>query len=242
MEKYKDIELISFIPARGGSKRVPGKNIKMIAGKPMMVWTIEACLKSKYVSRTYVSTEDSEVKEIALKAGALVHDRPKKYAEDKNIELLGGIQHFREMIWADGYKFLWCVWLNPNYVMRQSRHIDEAYELLVEKGGWKVASMLEKRYPTSRFYKNINSDGLTKFAFKWDTKELSHPVVGPKTYINESLVVITPFYCSQWDVNGPGTLAYVCSEEDCVEVDSPLDFKVAEILLKERIAREKKDG
>ena len=68
MEKYKKYEMVGWIAARGGSKRLPRKNVKMLLGKPMIAYGIEALVGSKYVSRTFVSTEDKEIKEISLKS------------------------------------------------------------------------------------------------------------------------------------------------------------------------------
>ena len=59
------MEILAIIPARGGSKGIPGKNIKEIAGKPLLAHTIEAAINSKYVTRTIVSTEDEKIKEVA---------------------------------------------------------------------------------------------------------------------------------------------------------------------------------
>jgi N-acylneuraminate cytidylyltransferase len=74
--------ILGITPARGGSKGIPGKNIKMIAGKPLLAWTIEAAQKSKLLDRYIVSTEDKEIVEIASKYGAEVLTRPKKLATD----------------------------------------------------------------------------------------------------------------------------------------------------------------
>ena len=99
VHKYK---LVSLIQARGGSKRIPRKNIKMMAGKPMLVWTIEASLKSKHVDRTFVSTEDPEIKRIALDCGAEVIDRPAQYAKEAkgkvDYEANGIIMSFKDKL------------------------------------------------------------------------------------------------------------------------------------------------
>src|SRR4051812_20547181 len=78
----KKINFLGVIPARGGSKGIPRKNIKMIAGKPLIAWTIEAAKKSKLMDRFVVSTEDAEIAQIARKYGADVLDRPKSLATD----------------------------------------------------------------------------------------------------------------------------------------------------------------
>tara|TARA_Y100000034_G_scaffold6291_2_gene6921 strand:+ start:7209 stop:7826 length:618 start_codon:yes stop_codon:yes gene_type:complete len=73
---------VVIIPARGGSKRLPRKNIYPIWGKPMLWWAISAAKESKYVGEIWVTTEDAEIKEVALNCGAKVHDRDKTLAQD----------------------------------------------------------------------------------------------------------------------------------------------------------------
>ena len=76
-------DIVSIIPARGGSKRLPRKNILDFSGKPLIAWSIEAALKSKYLSRVIVSTDDEEIASIALKYGAEVpFMRPSDLAAD----------------------------------------------------------------------------------------------------------------------------------------------------------------
>jgi len=79
--------ILGITPARGGSKGVPGKNIKKIAGKPLIAWTIEAAKKSKLLDGYVVSTENKEIAKVAKKYGAEVLGRPKKLAGDKVITL-----------------------------------------------------------------------------------------------------------------------------------------------------------
>ena len=73
---------LALIPARGGSKGIPRKNIRMIGGKPLIAWTIEAALSSKLIDRCVVSTEDTEIAEVAKQFGAEVLDRPIELATD----------------------------------------------------------------------------------------------------------------------------------------------------------------
>lgn len=74
--------ILGLIPARGGSKGVPGKNIKMINGKPLIVWTIEKALQSKKIDKVIVSTDSEEIAEISRNAGAIVLKRPVELATD----------------------------------------------------------------------------------------------------------------------------------------------------------------
>lgn len=77
------MEVLAIIPVRGGSKGIPGKNIKLLAGEPLVAYSIKAAQNSKYVTRTIVSTEDEKIKEVALSYGAEVLDRPLELAQDE---------------------------------------------------------------------------------------------------------------------------------------------------------------
>ena len=80
---YKDKKILAVIPARGGSKGIPRKNIKNLGGKPLIAWTIECAQKSKYLDRIVVSTEDEEIAQVAKKWGADVpFMRPMELAQD----------------------------------------------------------------------------------------------------------------------------------------------------------------
>ena len=81
-------EIVAIIPARGGSKSIPRKNIYPLLGKPLIYWTIKQAKESKLINRVVVSTDDEEIKKIALKYGAEVPFlRPKKIAGDKSTDL-----------------------------------------------------------------------------------------------------------------------------------------------------------
>jgi len=79
--------ILGITPARGGSKGVPGKNIRALAGKPLIAWTIEAALRCPLLDRYVVSTEDPEIAEVARRCGAEVLERPKELATDETSTL-----------------------------------------------------------------------------------------------------------------------------------------------------------
>ena len=122
------MEILAIIPARGGSKGIPGKNIKPLAGKPLIAYTIEASLKSKYITRTVVSTEDGRIKEAALAFGAEVVDRPAELAQDvtKTAPVLLQVLDEHE---KTGYKPDITVLLQCTCPLRDEKQIDEAFEL-----------------------------------------------------------------------------------------------------------------
>ena len=83
IRKMKD-RIIAIIPARGGSKKIPRKNIKLLCGKPLIAYTIITAKKSKYLDNFYVSMEDEEIAEILRRYGAEIIKRPEELAKDES--------------------------------------------------------------------------------------------------------------------------------------------------------------
>ncbi|HAG10145.1 MAG TPA: acylneuraminate cytidylyltransferase family protein [Desulfotomaculum sp.] len=92
--------ILGITPARGGSKGIPRKNIKTICGKPLLAWTIEAALNSKLLDDYVVTTEDTEIAQIAVKYGVKVLQRPVELASDESTTL-SVLQNVLEQVWAD---------------------------------------------------------------------------------------------------------------------------------------------
>jgi len=137
MEKNKKI--IAIIPARGGSKRIPRKNIYPFLGKPSIQWSIEACQKSKYISDIYISTEDAEIKEICQKLGAKIIDRPAELAED-SVWPQDVLKHAIKLLEGEGIEIdiVVRVFASP---FAEAEKIDEAIEKLIDKELWEVFSV-----------------------------------------------------------------------------------------------------
>jgi len=118
---------LAIIPARGGSKSVKRKNIKHMLGKPMVFYSIDACTKSKYITRVVVSTEDAEIKEICEAYGAEVVDRPAELAQDNTKTALVMV-HAVEELEKRGYKPDYVLLIQPTSPFRTAEFIDEAIE------------------------------------------------------------------------------------------------------------------
>ena len=152
--------VLAVIPARGGSKRLPGKNIKHLAGHPMIAYTIEAVKRSKLVSDWLVSTESENIRSVAIKYGAPAPFlRPLELATDKvrNIDVVLHALEFMEN--SRGKKYDMIVLLQPTAPVRRESHIDEAIRLLEESCCDSLAAVkgpIQKRDPV---LKKKNSDG-----------------------------------------------------------------------------------
>lgn len=120
--------VLAVIPARGGSKRVPRKNIRLFRGEPLIAWTIYAAMDSKYVDKVVVSTEDAEIAHVARLLGAEVIDRPAELATDTatSEDVLRHALTVKE-------GFAWVVLLQPTSPLRTSKDIDACIDQLQAK-------------------------------------------------------------------------------------------------------------
>lgn len=125
------MKIVSIIPARGGSKGLPGKNIIDLAGKPLIAWTIESSLKSKYILKTIVTSDDDKILDISKQYGAETIKRPESLALDTTPTepVIGHV--FKSLDNIEQYDYL--ILLQPTSPLRDEKDIDEAIELLIEK-------------------------------------------------------------------------------------------------------------
>ena len=135
---YKGKAFLAIIPARGGSKRLPRKNLLDLCGRPLIAWTIEAGRESEYVDKVVVTSDDNEILEISEKFGANTIKRPNELASD-TATTFDAIKHVIE----NTEKYDYIVLLQPTSPLRNSKHIDEAIELLESKNADAVISVCE---------------------------------------------------------------------------------------------------
>ncbi len=135
--------LLAIIPARGGSKRLPRKNILDLAGKPLIAWTIEAALKSMYIDRVVVSTDNDEIASISKKHGADVpFMRPAEMALDETTSI-DTVLHTINTLESLGDKYDVMILLQPTSPLREVSDIDNSIFQLYERGDKSVVSVCE---------------------------------------------------------------------------------------------------
>jgi len=123
--------IIAIVPARSGSKGLPGKNIKDLCGKPLLAWTIEKALKSRFIDKVVVSTDSEEIAEISVRFGAEVPFlRPKELATDEATSF-SVIEHCLEFFKiTDNLQFDYTLLLEPTSPLREDSDIDRAISVL----------------------------------------------------------------------------------------------------------------
>ena len=124
---YKDRTILGIIPARGGSKGLPRKNILEMSGKPLVAWTIERAISSKYLDMVIVNTDDNEIANISVKYGAEVPFlRPEKLAGDKT-PMIDVIIHTIDFLEEENKAFDYVALLEPTSPLRKIDEIGRAH-------------------------------------------------------------------------------------------------------------------
>lgn len=147
------MNVLSIIPARGGSKGVPRKNLRLVGGKPLIAWSVLAAKASRYAAHCYVSTEDAEIAEVARAWGAEVMARPAELAGDRT-PMAEVIRHAVQVGEANRDRpYDYVLLLQPTAPMRQAGDIDGALEILIQSNADSVVSVyrVEDAHP-ARMY------------------------------------------------------------------------------------------
>lgn len=227
---------LGIIPARGGSKGVLNKNIRILAGKPLIAWTIGAALRAKTLHKTIVSTDDMKIADIARKYGAEVpFMRPKELATDST-PTLPVLQHaVKYLEEKEGYRPKIIVILQPTSPLRDESDIDNAVSKLIETNADSVVSVCEAEH-SPYWMKKLKKDKV--YPFIKTKKEYGKRQNLPKVYRLNGAVYVTRrnVLMNEGRVLGKDTRALVMPLEKSVDIDTVLDFKLAELLIKERKA------
>lgn len=124
--------IITIIPARGGSKGIPHKNIIDFVGKPLLSWSIKAAKKSKYVSGVFISTDDDNIAKVATRYGAKVIKRPAKFAQDTSTSE-AALKHALSEIEKTGKRIDYVVFLQATSPLRETADINGAIEKIIKE-------------------------------------------------------------------------------------------------------------
>jgi CMP-N-acetylneuraminic acid synthetase len=238
------MEILAIIQARGGSKGVPGKNIKMLCGKPLIAWTIEAAKQATLVNRVIVSTDDADIARVAKEWGAEVpFTRPAELASDsaKSIGLLEHALHWLQE--NEAYTPDAIVQLKPTNPLRTAAHIDASVEKYSAGHGVLDAVITVVKAPIHPLKTwRVDEAGLLVpfipeevFGIKEASKSPRQSL--PEAYGNNSCVHVINTKTILEKHSSIGTkVGYVeLSKEDSINIDEPFDFMIAELVMAERL-------
>ena len=230
---YNGKTFLAIIPARGGSKGLPRKNILPLLGKPLIGWTIEQANKSKYLDRIIVSTEDEEIMEISKSFGAEVLQRPKDLAQD-NTPTSDVIIHVIETLDKEGYKYDFIVLLEPTSPLREDDDIDNAIEIISNNSyAYSLVSLGEIHLEHPEYVKIIDDDGFV-FPYSQTNKKYYRRQDLPKAYFPYGVVYIckTDVFKERLTFYTDKTVPYIIDRWQNYEIDDLYDFLCIESILK----------
>lgn len=226
------MEIISIIPARGGSKGVPRKNIKLVNGKPLISYSIEASNSCNLINNTYVSTEDCEISEISKKYGATVIKRPSELAKDtsSSIDVILHVLDYLESINKLPDIF---VLLQSTSPLRTSEDIKNAIDLFMNKECNSLVSVCKLNHQALLNF-SLENDYLIQNTDENFFKKRRQDM--PTYYnLNGAIYITTPeFIRKNKSFYGDKTAPYIMPQERSIDLDTPFDFKFIEFLLGEK--------
>lgn len=224
--------MLAIIPARGGSKGLPRKNIRPLLGKPLIAHTIEQALKSPNISKVVVSTDDRNIYETGLAFGAEdTFLRPSELATDNAHAIDNYLYTLNRLEREFNYDVRSFIVLQPTSPLRDSNDIDAAIELFYRKKADSVISYTEEQHPIS-WHKYINEDGSFGNLF---SKNLENRQQNQSTYYpNGAIFVFKRELIEKRDYYSSNSFAYVMDRKKSVDIDSIDDFEYAEYLMGKR--------
>jgi len=182
--KKNNLNILSIIPARGGSKGIPRKNIICLGKKPLIAWTIEASLKSKFITKTIVSSDDDEILNISKMYNSDILKRPYSLSTD-NAPSEAVIKHVLESL-SEQYDYI--ILLQPTSPLRDFSHIDRAFKDLLKSNATALISTFETDNKILKSFVQ-NDDGYIK-GISNDKYPFMRRQDLPKTYMSNGAIYI----------------------------------------------------
>lgn len=224
------MKTLALIPARGGSKGIPRKNVKLLAGKPLIAWTITAALASRLVDAVVVSTDDEEIADVARGHGAQTpFMRPAELARDDTPGIEPVLHALQQLPGFDAVLLL-----QPTSPLRSTADIDACIALGRDSQAPCVVSVSEPPTHPYLMYR-LGPDGRLQ-ALIDAPAAACRQALPPVVALNGALY----FADAEWlrqrrSFVAPETLAYVMPPQRSIDIDTALDWQLAELLLKESL-------
>jgi CMP-N,N'-diacetyllegionaminic acid synthase len=226
--------VLALIPARGGSKGLPRKNVALLAGHSLIARAVAAAIDSAHVDDVVVTTDDDEIARMAVAAGARVpFRRPAALASDE-ARMNDVVSHALDTLAEGGATYGWLLLLQPTSPLRTATHVEAAFARLEASGGRAVVSVCEAEH-SPRWMDELPPDGnMGSFgqsaAMRANRQELT------RFYrLNGALYLAEiEYWRAQRGFLGVATYAFVMAQDESVDIDCALDLEIAELLLARR--------
>lgn len=225
---FQDKTFLGVIPARGGSKGLPRKNILPLGGKPLLAWSIESARASALLDRTILSSEDPEIMDVARAWGCDVpFARPLELAADDT----PGVAPVLHALQALPERYDYVVLLQPTSPLRQARDIDGCIRACIESGAPACASVTPAATPPEHFRR---MDATGRLSPLLDDQGAVRRQDYPAAYLLNGAVYVAraDFLLQAKTFFTPDTIGYIMPPERSPDIDSALDFAFCETLIR----------
>ncbi len=241
----RDLKIAALILARGGSTGVPGKNFKMIAGKPLIAHTIEVAKNSKFINRVVVATDSDEIAAVAEKYDA---DVPFARLDEHAQKLSRAYDTYRYFLaklkQQEGYRPDILVMLFGTSYTKTVEEVDAAIAKLIDTRCDWVFTVTEVDHHPYRMFVPVTDDRMVNFCTDvnsydiWGNRQELPPVmrINGNAFVTwtENIEKFTTYNVDQVDYADADIRYVVCPQENSMDIDTPLDFEIAEYLLDRR--------
>lgn len=227
--------MLAIIPARRGSKGIIGKNIRLLCGKPLIVYTIEAAVAAKLVDRIILSTDDPEIAQIASKYDVEIpFMRPGKLAQDNSLAIENYIYTIERLNREFNCNYEEFVVLLPTSPLRNSIDIDGAIELFYKKKADSVISCVEMSH-APLWAKKICKNGKIENYFNIEIDNKNRQELEPAYIPNGSIFIFKySLLKGKYTYYSEDTYAYIMPKERSIDIDSISDFNYVDYLMSRR--------
>ena len=224
----KNKTFLAIIPARGGSKRLPRKNVLDLCGKPLIAWSIEAGLKSKYIDKLIVTSDDEDILSISKKYGSDIIKRPEELSND-TATTFDALKHTIDNL----EKYDYIVLLQPTSPLRNEKHLDEAIELLEQKNADAVISVCKMDH-SPLWCNTLPENGSMQNFLKEEVLNKRSQDLDKYFRLNGAIYICkTDKLLENKGFFLKGNIyAYLMSKENSTDIDDEFDFLMTEYIMK----------
>ena len=229
---------LGLVLARGGSKRIPRKNMMPIAGHPLIYWTIEAAKRSSAIDTIVVSSDDSEILTFAETEEVESIIRPEELSQDHSSSMAAA-DHAIRTLRSAGTEFGYFFLLQPTSPLRSAQDLDRAAQLLTTKDADAIVGMTEVDHPLA-WSTTLAGDGSLASFFS-QNKQFRESVRDDKSFrINGAIYLsrVARFLCEKTIFFETNVYAYLMSRERSVDIDEPIDLQFAELEIQKTLGLE----
>ena len=232
---YKDKTFLAIIPARGGSKGLPGKNIKELCGKPLIAWSIDTGLKSKYIDELIVSTDYQDIADIAKEYGANVPFLRPTYLSSDMATSFDTLKHtidFFKNKFNKEYDYI--ILLEPTSPLRASDDIDNMIEKIIkhEKKYDSIVSIGEAHEHPSIMKKIVNQNSLDSYCENLELKSRRQDNDIAYFPYGVAYIVETEVFLDEKTFYTMKNTFFEIQRYQCYEIDDIFDFLAIENIMK----------